>query len=225
MAGIYRKFRKFLIHNVLHADDTPHRIAVGIAVGVFVGLTPTVGFQMVIAVAVAAALRANKVVCIPMVWITNPVTLVPIYAACFRIGSALTGLGAATASHEATAQLTSLEAAGGMDRWVELGFWKELLQTITRVGAELWVGCLFVGSIAAVIAYFASRWGVSAYRERRAIRLAARGRVPREQRRRSRRLSEGRSRGGSSASESMRSQTLSPRGMGAKTIPARGPST
>ena len=81
MSDIWRRTRRFLIVKVLHANDTPHRIALGIAIGVFIGLTPTVGLQMIIALALATALRANKVVCIPMVWITNPVTLVPIYSA------------------------------------------------------------------------------------------------------------------------------------------------
>ena len=79
VTAIWRKSRRFIVHRVLHADDTPHRIALGVAAGLFIGLTPTVGFQMVLAVALAAALRANKVVCIPMVWITNPFTIIPIY--------------------------------------------------------------------------------------------------------------------------------------------------
>ena len=179
MAGIWRKARRFFLHHVLHADDTPHRIAVGAAVGIFVGLTPTVGFQMVIAVAIAAALRANKIVCIPMVWITNPVTLGPIYLACFKLGNALVGSSSPSRGHDAVAHIQTLDAgtrAAGLSRWLEIDFWKELLLTATRVGVELWVGCLFVASVAALITYFASRWGVAAYRERRQTRLAERNR-------------------------------------------------
>lgn len=175
MSSIWRKARRVFLHNVLHADDTPHRIAVGVAVGIFVGLTPTVGFQMMIAVAIAAALRANKVVCIPMVWITNPATLGPIYLACFKLGSVLVGSSAGKLGPSAEAHIDTLDAgtrAVGLGRWLELDFWKELLMTITRVGVELWAGCLFVASVAALIAYFASRWGVAAYRERRHHRLA-----------------------------------------------------
>lgn len=168
MTERWRKLRKFIIHKVLHADDTPHRVALGVAIGIFVGLTPTVGFQMVIALAVATAFRANKVVCLPMVWITNPFTMFFIYPLCHRLGSGLIG----SAQDEQTAVGTMFALVeelkvGGLARFFELGFWNEVFLGLTRVGAELWVGCLLAGFIAAVISYFASRWTVSVYRERR----------------------------------------------------------
>ena len=170
MSDIWRRTRRFLIVKVLHANDTPHRIALGIAIGVFIGLTPTVGLQMIIALALATALRANKVVCIPMVWITNPVTLVPIYLVCFRVGSALVGSQTAAIGQDPMMTIQTLEAgvgAGGWRQWLDLQFWRELLVTMTRVGVELWVGCIVVGFIAAVLSSFVGRWGVAAYRERR----------------------------------------------------------
>ena len=177
MTSIWRKTRRFLIHRVLHADDTPHRIALGIGIGIFVGLTPTVGFQMIIAGAIAVALRANKLVCIPMVWITNPVTLVPIYAACFSLGNALIGQGAAKGGVAAVGHIQSLAAetqAGPVSRILELAFWRQLAVGLTRVGAELWLGCLIVAAVGAMIAYSLSRWGVVTYRERRQSRLKER---------------------------------------------------
>lgn len=177
LTAIWRKSRRFIIHRVLHADDTPHRIALGIGIGIFVGLTPTVGFQMLIAGAIAVAFRANKLVCIPMVWITNPVTLVPIYAACFSLGNALIGQGTARGGDAAVGHLQTLAAethAGPVSRLLDLSFWRDLALGITRVGAELWLGCLIVAVVGAIIAYLLSRWGVVAYRERHQSRLKAR---------------------------------------------------
>lgn len=176
---MWRKARRFFVHKILHADDTPHRIALGVAVGTFVAFTPTVGFQMFIAVAIAAALRVNKVVCIPLVWITNPVTLVPIYAVCFSLGNALLGTADAAQGTATVGQIQTLDVqmrAGGFSRLVEAEFWKELFLFVTRVGAELWVGCLIIGVVAATPAYFLSRWGVTTYREQREERIAARAR-------------------------------------------------
>lgn len=52
-----RRSRKFFYHNVLHADDPPHRLALGAAIGVFVAFMPAVGFQMMINFFLAWLLR------------------------------------------------------------------------------------------------------------------------------------------------------------------------
>ncbi len=70
---------RFFIYRVLHVDDTPHRIALGVAVGIFVAWTPTFGLQMILTVLLATLLRGNKLVGLPFVWISNPVTAWPIY--------------------------------------------------------------------------------------------------------------------------------------------------
>ncbi len=167
MSDLWRKARRYFIVKVLHADDTPHRIALGIAIGVFIAFTPTVGMQMIIALALAALLRANKVVCLPMVWISNPVTMVPIYLVCFRVGSALVGSQTATPA-QAIQILETVPGEGGWGKWLDLAFWRELLAIMTRVGAELWVGAIVVGLPVAALFYFVSRKTVRFYRERRA---------------------------------------------------------
>ena len=53
----------------------PHRLALGL----FLAWTPAIGLQML-------ALRANVVVGIPMVWISNPVTMGPIYLWNYLLG-------------------------------------------------------------------------------------------------------------------------------------------
>ena len=71
--------KKFVIHKILHIDDTPHRLALGVALGVFIGWTPTIGFQSALVILMALIFKANKVVGLPFVWISNPFTLIPIY--------------------------------------------------------------------------------------------------------------------------------------------------
>ena len=51
-----------------------------------IAFLPLVGFQTAIAIGLAALFRANKAVCVPIVWITNPLTLVPIYGGCLALG-------------------------------------------------------------------------------------------------------------------------------------------
>ena len=73
------KIKRFFIYRVLGLNDTPHRIALGLAIGIFVTWTPTIGFQMVLTVVLSTLFRANKFVGVPFVWISNPLTVVAIY--------------------------------------------------------------------------------------------------------------------------------------------------
>lgn len=163
------------MHNVLHADDTPHRIALGLAIGTFLAFTPTVGIQMIIALALAAAFKANKVVCVPMVWITNPVTIVPIYATCYGLGAMI--LGTRSSDGQTETLFSSIQAASNTGGWASLlewSFWVNLGKTFMQFGAELWVGCLCVATVAGVLMYVIAKRAVVNHRRRRQIRLERR---------------------------------------------------
>ena len=62
---------------LLRVRDTPRRIAWGVFLGSVVAMTPTLGFQIVLYVAIATVLRANKLSGIPILFISNPITAVP----------------------------------------------------------------------------------------------------------------------------------------------------
>lgn len=173
MHPIWKRSRFFVYKHVLHADDSPHRIALGAALGMLVGLSPTVGFQMVIAIALATLLRANKAVCVPVVWITNPLTALPIYGACWELGHTLTRVPAAGDGSHFAMELAALTRHTGQGIWSRLfqaEFWSDLFRIMFEFGVELWVGCLVVGVIAGIVTYFATRWGVTEYRQRRRVR-------------------------------------------------------
>lgn len=155
---------------MLHTDDSSHSIALGTGIAMFVTFLPVVGFQTVIAVGVAALLRANKVVCIPIVWITNVFTIVPIYGACLGLGRFV--LSKSGPGNE-TAMLATLESTPSAGI-LELAYWQAALQRTLEVGTELWVGCVIVATVASVASYFLARWGVSTYRERRRQRILRR---------------------------------------------------
>jgi len=65
----------------------PREIALGLALGLFVAMTPTMGFQMAIAVCLATFFKWNKMAAGLGVWVTNPVTEPIIYPVCYYIGS------------------------------------------------------------------------------------------------------------------------------------------
>lgn len=55
-------------------------------IGVFVAFTPPVGLQMATALVLATAARSNRAAAVAAVWVTNPLTAIPVYAACYRAG-------------------------------------------------------------------------------------------------------------------------------------------
>ena len=165
------KLRKLVLHNILHADDSPDAVARGVAAAMLVAFLPLVGFQTAIAIGLAALLRANKAVCVPIVWITNPLTLVPIYGACLALGQFVMS---SPDAGGARAVLSTLGEGQEAAKLFEFRFWQELFSRLVDLGMELWVGCLIVGCVAAVLSYYFSRRGVIVYRERRRRKLLRR---------------------------------------------------
>lgn len=88
---LIRQFKLNLIR-LVRLRATPDEIAKGIALGVFIGMTPTFGVQMFIALFFAFLLRENKIAALVGVWVTNPVTAPIIYTLEYESGRLLLGL-------------------------------------------------------------------------------------------------------------------------------------
>jgi hypothetical protein len=161
--------RKFIKDRILHVDDTPHAIALGAGIAMFITFLPLIGIQTILSVAVAALFRANKAVCVPIVWITNPFTAVPLYGACLALGRTLVPSAATPGAEEQLVRLTDIEVS-----LFSLTFWRHLLASLVNLGIELWVGCTVVSAVFAVAAYFLTRWAVVAHRARRHERVQRR---------------------------------------------------
>lgn len=150
--------RHFVYHHVLHADDPPHRLALGVAIGMFVTFTPTVGVQMALTLSLAWLLGANKIVGLPLVWISNPATLVPIYYGVYLVGCAC--MGTSSIGWEWWQQLSS--PPPGWWPTVQF-FWSKLIEVL----APLTVGGVIVGLATAIPSYYATYFAVRAYRLKR----------------------------------------------------------
>lgn len=162
MARYVLRARKFIRDKILHAGDSPHRIALGVAIATFVAFLPIPMSQTVVAVALAALFHANKAVCIPVVWLTNPLTAIPIWAFCLAVGQALLAAPTHLGIIERLSQFRTLG-------WniLESEFWRRSLDIVVNIGVDLWVGCVIVGASVAVGGYFLSRWAITAHREHR----------------------------------------------------------
>ena len=160
--------RKFLVHKILHIDDTPHRLALGVAIGFFIAWTPTIGFQSALVVLLAIVLKANKIVGLPFVWISNPLTLVPVYWPNYLFGNAVMAIFTErprlTFKMFESAVLEFVKSSEGpfnSQTWVNL---YQLLLKFLDFTVDLWIGSILVGLIMAIISYFASYHLINWYR-------------------------------------------------------------
>ncbi len=88
---IYRNLVKPIIESVSPVNEA----ALGSAVGMFIGMTPTVGLQMWIvfmcwiAAKYLFQVKFDLVIGTALVWISNPITMIPLYYGFLKTGSSL----------------------------------------------------------------------------------------------------------------------------------------
>jgi uncharacterized protein (DUF2062 family) len=126
----------------------PKDIARGMAMGILLGMTPTFGFQMPLAVFLAALLKENKVASVLGVWITNPVSAPFVYAINYEIG------------------LLILGRSNEMPKTFEF---QELIKASMDIFLPLWIGGLAAGIVVAAIGYFVTLKLVLLYRKEKNI--------------------------------------------------------
>ena len=147
----------FVKFRVLHTDDSPHRIALGLALGIFVAYMPPVGFHIVLAALLAFILRANKFAALTTVWFSNPFTFVLIYYPNYYLGRAmLESLGLRHASNvtDLSAIFNETFSFGSfITSFYTPQFWSSLGSILLQTGFEMFIGGLIIGSVLALAGY------------------------------------------------------------------------
>ena len=84
------KIRQFITRfKKLNGD--PHYVALGMAIGVFISVTPTIPFHTAIALALAFILRGSKAAAAIGVWFSNPLTIPLFYKGSYEVGVSIFG--------------------------------------------------------------------------------------------------------------------------------------
>ncbi len=138
---------RHLLRVVLGADDTPHRIALGAAIGMFVGLTPTPLLQTPLVLLVALVCRPffkfNVLAAVIAGQITNPLTSLPIYWGEYVVGSWFVGDGGVT--------FERFSDLFGNQSWGE--WWGGAKLLAADIGKPLLVGSAIVSTLSAAATY------------------------------------------------------------------------
>ncbi len=80
------------LRQILSVKESPRKIALAFALGVFIGMSPLLGIHTVLGIVAAWIFRLNKFVTIVGVFVTNPWTIVPIYTFGTWVGAKLLGI-------------------------------------------------------------------------------------------------------------------------------------
>ena len=175
----YRRGFEYLGHRVRRLPDTPHRIALGVACGVFSSFTPFFGLHFIFALAVARAVRGNMIAALIGTGVGNPLTFPFIAPVALGLGRRILGHGAsgrdfgrvsdAFSQAFAAVKLGVLSLFGrGESEWFKLvPFFRDILWPYL-------VGGLLPGLAAAILSYYLTRPLVAAYQTRRRSRMLAR---------------------------------------------------
>jgi len=160
---ILNKIKHFILYSVLHVDDTPHSIALGIALGIFVAWTPTLGFQMLLVLLLTAIFHANGRVALPFVWISNPFTFFIIYFPNFWLGHHLLSLFIDRSNANFDRALESLhKPLQAVNKFFQGTTPQQLTNFLLENSLDLWIGSiimgLFLGSISYILSFKAIVW-------------------------------------------------------------------
>lgn len=77
---------------IFSIKDTPHRLSIAFAVGVFVGMSPLLGLHTILGIFVAWVFKLKKVPTLIGVYVTNPWTIIPIYTFSTWVGARCLGI-------------------------------------------------------------------------------------------------------------------------------------
>ncbi|UCE54016.1 MAG: DUF2062 domain-containing protein [Desulfobacterales bacterium] len=135
----------------------PREIALGFALGIFIGMTPTIGIQIPIAVFFAAIFKWSKISAAFGVWITNPLSAPFIYSITYIVGSKLLGLKAPVTLPDELA-------------WAVI---KQMVSSAPRILGALTIGGILIGLPLAILSYYLSFAAVNKYQQSIKAKVAA----------------------------------------------------
>lgn len=145
MAYFREKFK-----SIFKVKDSPHRIALAFAVGVFMGVSPLLGLHYIGGIFLAWLLRLNKLVAIVGVSVNNPWTIVPLSTFCVWVGAKLIGIKQVLPEVD----WKSLSLMNILNRLADFENFMLIVKKLMPLISAFFVGSFIICTISAVISYF-----------------------------------------------------------------------
>jgi|LSQX01.1.fsa_nt_gb uncharacterized protein (DUF2062 family) len=165
-----RRQIRYLYIKLLRLKGEPHELALGMAVGVFVGMMPILPFQIALAVTLALCLRASKITAAIGTWVSNPLNWYFVYLYDYKLGAYLLGI---EGGHEIIKKIMA-----SIQRHDDIAItWNMLFSSGTGIVFALLLGGIIIGTVSAVPAYFVFLFlfqKVKEWQQRRKQKKAAR---------------------------------------------------
>jgi uncharacterized protein (DUF2062 family) len=151
----------------LRVRATPHEVALGCAAGVFAGCTPFLGFQMMLAGAIAVLLRVSVPAALLGTFVSNPLSWPAIWAASLISGAWMLGRNPVSVADYLAdrAMAFSTHSSGSNQPLLDVA-----MVNLAPILQPLVVGGLLIGLLAALASYYPTRRAVRIYQRRRGAR-------------------------------------------------------
>jgi hypothetical protein len=162
MAKTEKKKRKhqiirYLEYNILHIQDTPHSIALGVAFGLFIAPNPLLGLHIVIILLLCILFRANKFSAIISTTVSNFLTIIPILYADYVVGYRLYDIFNSKQALSKSEIIDLFKKTFTQDNTLSAfwngEYWCRFVGLFKAVGPELCLGSLLLGFFAAAAGY------------------------------------------------------------------------
>ena len=159
--GLSRACR-YTMHRMARIKVTPHRLALGFAVGVFTAFTPFIGFHFALAALIALLVRGNLIASAIGTLLGNPLTFPFMWIASYNLGAHLLGLAAKD-------RLEIHVADDSVSFWSHgpIAALRMLWNSIEPVLTPMLLGGVPLGILFAVVCYFLVRTSVTQFKARR----------------------------------------------------------
>jgi len=176
--GGWTRAFSYVMHRLRRLPDPPHKIARGVAAGIFVCFTPFFGFHFVLAAGLAMVMQGNILAAVLATFFGNPLTIPIIATMSIELGSWMLGM------HHGLPlpQLVDAFSNASLELWnnftaifsMHEAHWDRLGDFFRRVFLPYMVGGIVPGLVASIVGYALTLPAISAYQKARIKRLKKR---------------------------------------------------